>query len=256
MKNLILHVKKKIVYLLAIQFMITTSVFSQAQNQKSQIGINLGSSFSTGNFGSTDFDESESAYAKNGISSEISFSYTFHPKIGLTALWRGQVNRIDIGNYAQDLANYFGAGYPAGTTSVNVETSGYSLRGMMAGIYGSFPILDKLSFQPRLLVGISTAILPEITTKSYYMKDLLTTFIQSRAETTTFSYIVGAGLKLDVSNSVSLLLHIDRCVARPNWENVKVTGIGHITGTVDVNNYDFEYTFTTNNIIGGLGFRF
>jgi hypothetical protein len=64
MKNLILPVKKKIVYFFAIQFMITTSVFSQTQNQKSQIGINLGSSFSTGNFGSTDFDESESAYEK------------------------------------------------------------------------------------------------------------------------------------------------------------------------------------------------
>ena len=126
----------------------------------------------------------------------------------------------------------------------------------MAGLFGSFPIADKLSFEPRALIGFSTATLPEMTTKSYYNGTLLTTFTQDQAETTTFSYIIGAGAKLDVSKRICLLINLDYYSAKAKWKNVQVIGIGHVTGTTDIREYDYEYTFSTFNITGGLGFKF
>jgi hypothetical protein len=255
-RNLIPDNMKKVILLLTIQFIVASSIFSQDQNSKAFVAINIGTSLPTGNFASTDFDEAEAAYANNGVVLDISFNYKFHPKLGVTAVWRGQGNSIDVGNYAQDLANYFGSGYPAGNTSVSVETSAYSLGGIMAGLSGSFPIADQLYFEPKALIGFSAATLPEMTTKSYYNGILLTTFTRDKAETTTFSYIIGAGAKLDVSNSICLLFNLDYYSAKAIWENVRMIGIGHITGDTDIKGYDYEYTFRTLNITGGLGFRF
>jgi hypothetical protein len=145
---------KPLIFVLTIQLFLTTKVFSQENDRKVLLAYHRGTSSPTGDFRSTDFDEESAAYAQVGIVQDLSFSYKLRPKFGLIALLRGQVNSINVGNYAQDLANYFGESTPSGTTSVRVETSGYTAGGFMVGAYGSLPIIEKLSFEPRFLLGI------------------------------------------------------------------------------------------------------
>lgn len=249
---------KKAILLLTIPFVVTTNVFSQDKEKYSQdderkgfASINLGISNPTGNFGSDNFNNNEAGYATNGAVFDISFGYKFRPNLGVTAIWRGQANAIDAGTYAQSLANYFGSG------SVSVETSAFALGGMMAGLYSSFPISDKLSFEPRALFGYSTARLPAMTTVAYSSSGTkLITWAQDHAEKITFSYILGVGAKLDLSKKTCLLFNVDFYGAKAEWENVREISIGHITGTTEIRNYDIKQNFSTVNASAGFGFRF
>jgi len=249
---------KKAILLLIIPFVVTTNAFSQDKEKYSQdddrkgfASINLGVSIPTGNFGSDNFNNNDAGFATSGAVFDISFGYKFRPNLGVTAVWRGQANGIDVGTYAQSLANYFGSG------SVSVETSAFALGGIMAGLYGSFPIADKLSFEPRALVGFSTARLPAMTTVAYNSSGTkLITWSQDQAETVTFSYIIGVGAKLDVSKKICLLFNVDFYGAKAEWENVREISVGHITGSTEIRKYDYKQNFSTVNISAGFGFRF
>lgn len=228
---------------------------TNTENRKGFTAINIGTSIPTGNFGSKDFYTNTSGYASIGLISDFSFGYEVHPNFGITALLRSQVNGLDAGAYAQDLANYLGAG-STGSTSVTVETSSYSLGGIMAGVYGSFPISEKLSFEPRLLLGFSTPILPSMTTETYGSGTKFRTYIKEQAVSFAFSYIIGSGVKLNLSKKISLLLNADFYAANAEWKNVQEISIGHITGTTEIRNYDFYQNFRTLNFTTGIGFRF
>jgi hypothetical protein len=248
----------KAILLFTIPFIVTTNVFSQVKENYSQdddrkgfASINLGVSIPTGNFGSDNFNNNEAGFATSGAVFDISFGYKFRPKLGVTAVWRGQANGIDVGTYAQSLANFFGSG------SVSVETSAYTLGGIMTGLYGSFPIAAKLSFEPRALVGLSNARLPAKTTVAYNSSGTqLVTWTQDQAETVTFSYIIGAGAKFDVSKKICLLFNVDFYSAKAEWENVREISVGHVTGTTEIRKYDYKQNFSTVNISAGFGFRF
>lgn len=249
---------KKALLLLTIPFVVTTNIFSQDKEKYSQdddlkgfASINLGVSIPTGNFGSDNFNNNDAGFATSGAVFDISFGYKFRPNLGVTAVWRGQANGIDAGTYAQSLANYFGSG------SVSIETSAFAIGGIMAGLYGSIPIADNLSFEPRALVGFSSARLPAMTTVAYNSSGTkLITWFQDQAETVTFSYIIGVGAKLNVSMKICLLFNVDFYGAKAEWENVREISVGHITGTTEIRKYDYKQNFSTVNISAGLGLRF
>ena len=247
---------KKVILLSTVLFLFSTKGLSQDNDRKGFTSTNLGVSIPTGNFGSNNFSNSESGYATTGLIFDITFGHKILHNFGVTAIYRSQANGVDVDAYAQDLANYFGAGNPAGTTSVSVESSAFSLGGIMAGIYGSFPIADKLSFEPRVLVGFSAATLPAMTTETYESGTKLTTFIREQAASFAFSYIIGTGAKLDISKKICLLLNIDFYAAKAEWENVQEIGIGHISGTTEIYKFDYNQKFSTFNLSTGLGFRF
>ena len=187
---------------------------------------------------------------------DFTCGYKIRENIGLIAIYRSQANGVDVGAYAQDLANYFGTGNPAGTTSVTVESNVYSLGGIMAGTYGAFPIADKLSFEPRILIGFSAATLPAMTTETYYRSTLLTTFIREQPATWTFSYNIGTGAKLELSEKICLTLNLDFYAARAEWDNVQEVGIGHMSNTTEIYQFEYRQKFSTFNVSTGLGFRF
>ena len=247
---------KKISLLLTVFFVSTVKSFSQDNDRKGFASINLGFSIPVGNFASNNFNSGEAGYATTGVFSEITFSHKIRPKFGITATSRGQANGVDVGAYAQDLANYFGSGNPSGNTSVSVESSVYSLSGIMAGLYGSFIIANKFSFEPRVLIGFSTATLPAMTITTYESKTKLTTFVSEHATSVAFSYIIGAGARYDLSKKICMMLNADFYSTNAEWDNVQEIGIGHITGDTEINYYDFGQKFRSFNISTGLGFRF
>lgn len=247
---------KKVILLMSVLFLFSTKGHSQDSDRKGFTSINLGLSIPTGNFRSNNFSNSESGYATTGLIFDITFGHKILHNLGVTAIYRSQANGVNTGAYAQDLANYFGAGNPAGTTSVSVKSSVFSLGGIMVGLYGTFPIVDKLSFEPRVLVGFSAATLPAMTTETYKSGTKITTFVREQSASFAFSYIIGTEVKLDISKKICLLLNIDFYAAKAEWENVQEIGIGHITGNTEIYKFDYNQKFSTFNLSAGLGFRF
>ena len=249
---------KKTILITMLSCFISLNLFSQesgtvkkVENRKAYVAIHLGSSSPTGDFGSDNFDNSEAAFARGGAVFDISFGYKLKPNWGLTAVWRGQANVFDAATYAQSMANYLGAGY------VSVSRTPYTLGGVLGGIYGSYPTKYKFIIEPRLLLGFSTATLPGMTTMAYNDAGTkLVTWVQQDASTLTYSYIIGVGSRVDLSDRLCLFLNLDYYAARANWYNVQEVSIGHATGTSETNYYDFSHKFSTVNLNAGLGFKF
>ncbi|MBX2984733.1 MAG: hypothetical protein KF882_02030 [Bacteroidia bacterium] len=248
---------KQKILLFLLPLAITTNCFSQGNEKNSKdcvrkgfTSINMGVSIPTGNFKSDNFNNNEAGFATNGAVFDIAYGYEIAPDFGVTVVYRGQANGKNLGTYAQSLANFFGSG------SVSVESSAFTLGGVMAGIYGSHPITNKLSIQARTLAGFSVAVLPAMTTIAYDdSKTKLVTWFQDRAETTTFSYIIGAGATLDISKKTYLLFNLDFYSANAEWDDVRIISIGHITKTTEIDQYNFKQKFSTVNMSIGLGFR-
>jgi hypothetical protein len=250
---------KKTIVIMMFSCLVSSSLFSQenvgnakpVEGRKAYVALHLGSSNPTGDFGSDNFNNSKAAFARGGAVFDLSFGYLLRPNFGLTAVWRGQANLFDASTYAQSMANFFGDG------SVSVVRSPYSLGGLMAGVYGSYPTKYKFIIEPRVLAGFSTATLPGMTTVAYSDAGTkLVTWTQEEATNFALSYIIGVGSHVNLSDKFSLFINLDYYAARANWHNVQEISIGHVTGTSETNYYDFSHKFSTVNFSGGIGFRF
>lgn len=246
---------KNILIILTSFFAIHISV-AQDLERKGFAAFNIGGSLPTGSFASSNFSDDESGYATSGLVIDFALGYKINRKFGLTALYRSLVNGYKNIAYADDLANYFKSGSPSRNPRVFVESEMYSLGGLLAGIYGSAPIQNKIDCQPYFLVGLSAATLPYMTTETYESGTKLTTFIRERAGAIAFSYMLGARANMSLSNQVSLLLNLDFFSAKASWESVQEIGIGHTSNTVEYFKYDYYQKFKTLNISAGLGFKF
>jgi hypothetical protein len=246
---------KKLIGLLVFTSIITTTGLTQEDVRKSFTSINLGVSFPSGNFKSTNFDNIEAGYANIGSIFDITFGYKFHPSLSVATLLRGQVNTFNAGDYAQGMADFLGAGYPAGSTSVSVYSSNYSMGGIMAGIIGSFPVVDKVSFDPRVLIGYSTNRLPSMTQYAYAYDKLLLTTVQEDAETISFSYLIGAGAKVALNHKTCLLFNIDFYSAKAKWNDVQYIYLQNVTRDFNIRYYDIEQVFSTVNISMGVYYK-
>jgi hypothetical protein len=248
---------KKTILLFALKSLLLSHLFSQEKNErKGYSSIILGASIPTGNFKSENFYNNEAGYANGGILFDIAFAYNFHPKLGVKSIMRGQANPLDAGTYAQDLADFLGEDYAAGSTTVSVQSSVYSLGGMLVGLNGSFPIEKNIKFEPYALIGLSTATLPSMMVESFYYQNKMNSIYQEQATTNSFSYIIGASAKLNLSEQICLLLNLDYYASKAEWNNVRVITVGHVSRTTEVRNYRYEQKFSTINLSGGVGFRF
>jgi hypothetical protein len=248
---------KKTILLFALNSLLLSNLFSQEKNErKGYSSIILGASIPTGNFNSDNFYNNEAGYANGGVIFDITFAYNFHSKLGIKSILRGQANPLDAGTYAQDLANFLGEGNPMGSTSVSVKSSVYSLNGTLIGLNGSFPIAKTINFEPFALIGFSTATLPSMTVESFYYQNKINSIYQEQATTNSFSYIIGAAAKLNLSEQICLMLNLDYYASKAEWDNVRVITLGHVSRTTEVRNYKYEQKFSTINFSGGVGFRF
>lgn len=247
---------KKVILLLTIPFVLVSKGFSQDGDRKGFTSFNLGSSIPLGNFASKDFDNNQAGFATTGVVMDFTFGYKISKKLGVTAIYRSQVNGHDMVAYGEGWENYLDYRYPSVSSSVNVESTSFALAGIMVGINGSFLIGNNISFEPRIVIGPSVATLPAMTTEMYESGTKLLTTIRPQAGTFAFSSIIGAGIKLDITKKLCLLGNIDFYTANVLWKDVEEISIGHITGTTEKNYYDYSQKFTTINISAGLGFRF
>ncbi|MFN5335325.1 MAG: hypothetical protein ACK5BV_09075, partial [Bacteroidota bacterium] len=170
--------------LLLVSFLVFNIFHSFAQD-KGYIAISVGPSFPTGDFASKDMDNESAGFAKTGAIFDLSFAYKIGKNFGVTALLRGQSNKVD----AQAIADEVSKQLTSDITGT-VRTSSWGVGGFLVGGYGSFPVAKQLSFDSRLMAGFISATSPDMTINlsgtggSGWVK-------QNTASGTAFAYLLG-----------------------------------------------------------------
>ncbi len=226
------------------------------QVHKGFASFNIGIGAPIGNFASNSFNNYSAGYAKTGAMIDLTFGYKILPNLGITAMVRNQTNDIDIDEYAEDWEDFYESGSSGGDASVFVEAQPYRLNSFMIGIYGTFKITNKLSFEPRILSGYAIAVLPYMTEDIYNSGTHLITYYRESANSWTISSIIGVGVNYQLAEEVNLMFNVDYHAAVAEWKDVKTSYYGHITGTYENRYYDYARIFSIINTNIGLGYRF
>jgi hypothetical protein len=247
---------KKIVALSLILLTFASKGLAQDSDRKGYVSINLGLSIPTGNYASKVYNNNRAGYATTGFVRDFSFGYQLHPKLGLLAIFRSQANGVDAGSQAQGFENELRATYPTMSPSVTMQSSVYSFGGMLAGAYGKLPISEKLSFEPRLLLGLAAPSLPSSTTETFSSGSKMSTFIQNETVAFAFAYNIGAGFKYEIGKKYFFLMNMDFYAAKATFENIEMVYIGHVTKDFEREYYYQTANYSTINMNAGFGFRF
>lgn len=217
------------------------------KTKRGYIAASIGAAIPSADFGSNDRKNLAAGYAKKtGLTFNVATAYKLHEYFGVTALFYGLVNGID----EKGKANQLDSPKPEGYYIETHQSNPWFVGGVMGGGYCSYPIHEKWSIESRVLIGFSTITLPDFTAK-FTNPDTGDIYIMKERSTneTTFSYLMGLGLKYDVGNRICLLTNIDYMGASPEFKNV-----------ITVDNYSsssrsFRQSFGTVNISIGMGYR-
>lgn len=233
---------KKIIIVAIVAMSVITS--SYAQEQKGYIGISLGPSIPVGDLASKNFDNDEAGYANTGAVFDISFAYKLGDgNFGITALIRGQANPTD----AQIIADEFSRQFPSANWTV--ESDSWGIGGLMFGGFGSFPVSEKISFDPRAMIGFLNATAPAITVSGSGSGGSGWIKVES-ASASSFAYLIGAGFKFDISDKLFLLTNLDYLNSNPEFINVET-----ITSDGDRQLDTFNQTIGSINLSVGIALK-
>lgn len=247
---------KKIIALYLLLLTPFIKGFAQDSEQKGFISVNLGLSAPVGNFASKVYNNNRAGYATLGFVRDYTFGYQIKPKLGLIAVLRNQANGVDASSQAQGFENELRATYPTSSPSVTMQSDLYSFGGILVGTYGKLPISDKLSFEPRFLLGLSVPVLPTSTTETFSSGSRVSTYIQNETVTFALSYNIGTGIKYEIGKKYYFLMNLDFYAANPYFQNIEVTYFGHVTKEFEREYYYQQAYFSTFNMNTGFGIRF
>jgi hypothetical protein len=230
-------------YLLLVLFLVFTTIHSFAQD-KGYIAISVGPSFPTGDFASKDMDNESAGFAKTGAIFDLSFGYKIGKNFGVSALLRGQSNKVDAQAIADEMSKQF-----TSDITGTVRTGSWGVGGFLVGGYGSFPVAKQLSFDSRLMVGFISATSPDMTI-NLSSSDGSGWVKQSSASGTAFAYLAGIGLKYNAAKRLCVLMNFDYLGAKPEFEDVETT-----SSMGDYGKSTYSQTFGSINIGFGVGYR-
>ena len=211
--NASITMKKYLVHLLAGLLMASAS-YAQTN---STLSISVGAASPYGDFGSTDIKNPLSGAAKLGATLDISYAYKITKILGITGLVRTQMNATNTDVLANELKTQAGDNRKMESTS---WLSGSALVGWTFGI----PITENFSIETRAMMGYSRIASPKVTISN----DSGYTFTHT-SSTGAFSYLLGGGLKYNLSERLCVMANVDYFNAYAEFREVDVT----ITGPAD-----------------------
>jgi hypothetical protein len=229
--------------LFMILFLVFSS-FSLFSQDRGYIGVSIGPSIPTGDFSSKDMYNQSAGFAKTGAIFDISFGYKLGKNFGLTAILRGQANKVDAQAISDEMSKEFMGDF-VGT----VRTGSWGIGGLLVGGYSSISVAKQLNFESRLMLGFLSATSPDMTINltgpggTGWVK-------QSSTSGTAFAYLAGIGLKYNAGKRVCLLANIDYLGAKPEFEDVETT-----TSMGDYDKSSYTQKFGSFNIGLGVGYR-
>ncbi len=230
-----------------ILILFNSNIFAQ---DKGYVAFSIGANSPTGNFGSTDAKQfySSTGLANPGPLLDISFAYKLGKNIGIAAIMRAQGNGINENALKTELQKSI-----PNNVSATYEAAGWGLGAYLTGLYGSFPISEKVSFESRALIGVVNARTPDIKT-TLIGPSLIGTVRINSISAVSFAYLLGAGFKFDVGRKVCLLLNLDYLGADPEFKNGETNTIRNNV-TLPTTFYSFTQNIGTINFSFGVGVR-
>jgi opacity protein-like surface antigen len=231
--------KVKFTFLLLIMFHAAASAQEkqQIEGRKGYIAITFGPSYPTGDFGDNSFDSEQSGMAVNGYQYSIAeFGIKFIPHFGMVAAIKGAVLPLDVQALADGYAEVNG-----GQFIVKSTRWGYT----MLAVGPVITIPSKwIEVDFRLLTGLMMAASPELNINW----DGVDVAGQEAAVGGSFAFGLGAGIRVHVSQRVSLLAQGEYMTASPVFQTTVYNGNTVETGS-------FEKQFTTLGLNFGIGYR-
>ena len=231
------HIRSSIFLLFVL---ISCSVAAQ---DKGYIGICFGASNPIGNFASKNSNNDHAGYAMTGAIFDITFAYKLGRNAGIAGLIRGQANPLDENAFEEEVSKQ----YPGNNWSADSDP--WRIGGLMGGLYLSFPVSEKISFDARALIGFLNATSPAATIAGDFFPYNIYIH-QSSANASAFSVLLGGGFKFDVGKRICLLLNLDYLAAQPEFVNVEQT-----SNFAPATKRTFTQEFTTINFGFGIAYR-
>jgi hypothetical protein len=219
--------------------LFTTNLLAQ---KKGFVSLNLGGANPIGDFGSKESTNSKAGLANLGILLDLAFGYKFHENIGVTAMIRSQANPIDGQVFADALANAL----PSGTTA-QYSVKSWATGMFLVGPFASFKVSDKFYIEPRVMGGLTSISNPEINitfSNNTWLKQIST-------DASGFGYLIGAGVKYNLSEKWCLIGNIDYTGASIDFKDVTTT---YSNGFIQKSSNTL--TFASVNSTIGIGLRF
>ena len=193
--------KKHLFTVAAAVAMLAMAGNAQAQaDRKGFIGLGLGASIPSGDFGDNVYTNEDAGFAKTGAFIDLHAGYKFSEVVGGMLLVRGQIHEVDE---------------VAPSPGTSVEADPWVTTSYMIGPFVSFPLNDdnSIAFEARGLVGYAQSRTPEVIFR--------TGGIRTVAETDRgggFAWLVGTGVKFNLSDAFGLGLHVDYMSTNPEFE--------------------------------------
>jgi hypothetical protein len=214
----------------------------------SRLHINfiVGSAIPFGIFAKKNLNDTNSGFAKKGITFNLSATLRFYRFFGISTMYMYQKNNLDADVIAQGWQAKYGGGFESSSTP-------WLIKGFMGGVFFTYPIkpIKNLYLEMNELVGK-----PNFTSagSSITQSTSSFSFIEGTASVHSFAFITSAGLRYKLTDYLCATLAVDFLFAKPNFTNVQIEetlayGYGFYSASTLIN---FPQKIETCNVKAGL----
>lgn len=186
---------------------------SRAQD-KGYVGFSLGLSIPMGDLASEEMTNDKAGLAREGLLLEAVGAFRIGTNVGAMIAFRSVANPVN----AQLIANSF-ASMTGG--SVRVEADPWVASSMLLGPYFTFPVSEKADLELKMLGGLGFASSPELRIEFGGSQ-----VVQTSADGTAFTYVLGAGLRFALSPKLCLVSGLDYQAMDPKLSGAVASGGG------------------------------
>lgn len=222
---------KKTILTLAILLQLN-QLFSQ---KNTFLSFSVGLSNPVGDYKSTEPTNNKASAAKTGLSLDLNGGLKFNNNIGAQILIRKQSNSLDKATIEQ--------AFPVGTF---YEVKSWNITSLLIGPYLSFKLSEKIDLEPRVLIGYTSISSPEISANYSGIS-----FFQESKSGEGFGYLIGSGIKFNISEKWFISGNIDYNAATADINNIKIS---NSLGNFDFTNISTSFSAINTNI--GVGLKF
>lgn len=191
---------KKLIILSAIVFG-TLNGFAQ---NKTILSLSSGISLPLGDFASSSQNNPDAGLAKAGMHFDFSGSYRITKQLGVCGLVRYQFNPVNedaLKNSMNPADNPF-------PLTFELTTKPWKSYTYMLGLTGSVPVSQKLNWESKFMVGLSTVSSPDFDFSVNFMG--MNESVSNKGKPSTYgSLLLGSGLRYRLNENWSLSGQID-----------------------------------------------
>ena len=230
-------------------------------------------------FASKNSDNNKAAFAKTGISRQLSLGYQLQRHYGLSSSFRLQENRV---NTSVMEGQFYGINNPNSTYKINIESDNWEILTILAGAYSILDVNNKLHLNFGIMAGSLKTGVPKLTEKNsqyatvYYNANGTTVIEQDTTNTFftrnknklkwSFAYSISTTAKYEFSRRFGFICSLDYLASKPKVvkEPMPFTvSIASPAGTTTVSNgvltttgeKEYRQPISTINFLIGITFK-